>query len=319
MTTIERPTQSVPTTYIGQGVPRRDGLAKATGTAKYTFDVTLPDMVFGTLVSATIPHGRVEGVDHSRALALPGVLLVLSSENQAPTPPLNAEGKPYIWFNRDIVHDGQDVAFVVATTQQIADEAASLITVTYSELPFVGDIHAAMAAGAPSARGDGSPNAELVGDDEEANYTRGDVVTALAEAATTLDLRFELPPQTHNPWEAHVTVAQWTGENLTVYDSVQYPFGARRTIAGALGIPVEQVRVITEHVGGGFGSKLSTRSQAPLAALAAHMLQRLAAVDDLLAQIHDVLDTRCCADAGDGAHLRPPATLMPASRNEARR
>ena len=274
MTTIEKPSQTTPTTYIGQGVPRRDGLAKATGTAKYTFDVALPDMVFGTLVSATIPHGRVDYVDHAPALALPGVLLVLSSENQAPTPPLAADGKPYTWFNREIVHDGQDVAFVVATTQQIADEAAGLIIVTSSERPFAGDIHTAMMEGAPTARADGSPNAELVMDDADANYARGDVTTALAEAATTLDLRYELPPQTHNPWEAHVTVAQWDGDSVTVYDSVQYPMGARRTIAGALGIAVEQVRVITEHVGGAFGSKLSTRSQAPLAALAARLLQR---------------------------------------------
>jgi xanthine dehydrogenase YagR molybdenum-binding subunit len=272
MTIIEKPPMPTRTGYIGQGVPRRDGLAKATGTATYTFDIVLPDMVFGTIVSATIPRGRVVRVDHRRAEAVPGVLLVLSSANQAPTSPRLPEGKPYIWFNHDIMYDGQDVAFVVATTQQIADEAARLVDVTYEELPAVTTMRAAMLAEAPAVRPD-VPNVEYVGDDEE-NFAQGDIQAGLDQAQVTLALEYELPTQTHNPWEAHVTVATWQGDDVRVYDSVQYPLGARRTIADALGIDPEHVRVIAEHVGGAFGAKLSTKSQAPLAALAARLLAR---------------------------------------------
>jgi xanthine dehydrogenase YagR molybdenum-binding subunit len=274
MTTIEKPQEATRTEYIGRGVPRRDGLAKATGTARYTFDITLPDMVYGTIVSATIPRGRVARVDHSRAQALPGVLLVLSSENQEPTPPREEGGKPYIWFNRTISYDGQDVAFVVATTQQIADEAARLVAVEYEEDPAVTTMRAAMRDDAPSVKADGTPNVEFVTSDDDAAHERGDIQAGLDAAQIALTLQYDMPMQTHNPWEAHVTVAAWNGDDLTVYDSVQYPFGARRTIADALGIAPERVRVIAEHVGGAFGAKLSTKSQAPLAALAARELGR---------------------------------------------
>lgn len=274
MTTIEKPQEVTHTEYIGRGVPRRDGLAKATGTAKYTFDITLPDLVYGTIVSATIPRGRVAAVDHRRAAALPGVLLVLSSENQEPTPARKAGGKPYIWFNREISYDGQDVAFVVATTQQIADEAARLVAVTYAEEPAVTTMRAAMQPAAPSVKADGTANVEFVTSDDDAAHERGDIQAGLDAAQVALTVHYDMPMQTHNPWEAHVTVATWQGDDLTVYDSVQYPIGARRTIADALGIAPEQVRVIAEHVGGAFGAKLSTKSQAPLAALAARQLGR---------------------------------------------
>lgn len=276
MTTVSKPKEDQRTEYIGQGVPRIDGLAKATGTAQYTYDMTLPNMVFGTLVGATIAHGDVTMIDATRALALPGVLLVLSSENTAPTPPAKPDGKPYIWFNRTITYDGQDVAFVVATTQALADEAASLVDVTYAPLPHAATMHDAMQDGAPHAGPEEMPNVDDPGDiyDDPADYRRGDVEAGLAEAAATVQTEYTLPNQIHHPLEAHVTVAQWADDAVTVWDSVQWPLGAQRTIAGALGIARSKVRVITTHVGGGFGSKLSTKSQAPLAALAAKQLGR---------------------------------------------
>lgn len=276
MTTIAKPQQTQQTEYIGQGVPRTDGLAKATGTALYTYDITVPDMVFGTLVGATIPHGTVTKVDATRALALPGVLLVLSSENTDPTPPPKPDGKPYVWFNRTITYDGQDVAFVVATTQTLADEAASLIDVTYATLPHAATMHDAMQDGAPHAGTADMPNVDDPADvyDDPADYRRGDVEAGLAQAAATVQTEYVLPNQIHHPMEAHVTVAQWADDAVTVWDSVQWPLGAQRTISGALGIGRDKVRVITTHVGGGFGSKLSTKSQAPLAALAAKQLGR---------------------------------------------
>ncbi len=271
---------------IGQPLPRIDGLAKVTGQAIYSFDHALPDMVFGTILSATIPHGQVVRVDHRRALALPGVLRVYSCENQPPTPPRVEGGAPYIWFDREIRYDGQDVAMVVATTQAIADEAVGLITVDVAPAPFVATVRAAMAPDAPQA-GE-TPNVEDPGSPygEPAQYTRGDVAAGLLEAAVTITAAYDLPSQIHNPWEAHVTLATWDGDCVTVYDSVQYPIGARNFIANALGIPSEQVRVIAEYVGGGFGSKLSTKTQAPLAALAARHLERPVRVRLTRAQMH---------------------------------
>jgi xanthine dehydrogenase YagR molybdenum-binding subunit len=276
MTTITKSNQEQATGYVGRGVPRADGLAKATGTAKYTFDISLPEMAYGVIVSATIAHGRVVVVDATDALAMPGVLLVLSAENTAPTPSPKPKGKPYIWFDRDITYDGQDVAFVVAISEAVAQDAAQRVRVTYDETPHVATMRAAMQAGSPPAGAPGMPNVDDPGDayDDPAEYTRGDVAAGLREAAATITTEYSLPNQIHHPLEAHVTVAQWEGAQVTVWDSVQWPLGARRTIATALGIPQEQVRVITEHVGGGFGSKLSTKSQAPLAALAARQLQR---------------------------------------------
>ncbi len=274
MTTVIRPETATPTTVVGQAIPRRDGLVKATGTALYSFDRTLPDMAFGAIVSATIPHGRVARVDHSRALALPGVLLVLSCENQEPTPPRKEGGKPYVWFDREIVYDGQDVAFVVATTQAIADEAATLVDVVYAPLPHVATLRDALAGDAPQA-GE-TPNVEDPGDiyGDPADYTRGDLDAGFTAAATVVTTDYDLLPETHNPFEPMVTLAAWQGDEVTVYDSVQYVMGARRSLADALGVEVERVHVIAEHVGGGFGSKLGIKSQAPLAALAAKIRGR---------------------------------------------
>jgi len=277
------PAQADPQTntapYIGREMPRIDGMAKATGAARYTFDITLPDMVHGTLIGATIPHGRVVQVDASAALALDGVLLVLSVENTPPTPANGPKGKPYVWFDRTIVNDGQDVAFVVATTQAIADETATLIAVTYERLPFVATMDDALADGAPLA-GDGpnviNPDDEGQEEDEldRAHYTRGSVADGLSAAAATIDVTYTTPPEFHNPWETCVSVASWSGDAVTVYDSTQNPHNVQKGVAAALGIAQARVRVIAEHVGGGFGLKLKATTQAALAANASLQLGR---------------------------------------------
>lgn len=260
--------------HIGQPLSRQDGVAKVTGLARFTADIALPDMLFGTIVSATIPHGHVEYVDHTCAESQASVRLVLSAENQSAILPASADASSYNWFDRDITYDGQNVALVVAETQQAADEAARLIHVTYMPLPFVATLHDALADDAPPA-GKG-PNLEDPVEiyHEPADYQVGDVASGFAQSDVVVSTEYSLPSQVHNAFEPHVTVASWDGNCLTVYDSVQDIYRTRQQLADALGLAPQCVRVISQYIGGGFGSKLLPKSQAFLAALASLHLKR---------------------------------------------
>lgn len=291
MTTVTRPQTTTPAVepqpgrqrteqerYAGQPMPRLDGLAKATGTALYTFDRQLPDMVYGVVVGAAQAHARVVAVDHASALEMPGVLLVFSVENCPPTPARDDQHEPYVWFSREIVFDGQAVAFIVATTHTAAEDAARALRVSYDPLPHAATLAAAMAPDAPQVGA--SPN--IVDPDDgklgdglwDANYRRGDVQQGLQKADVALTARYTIAPEAHVPWETFATLATWDGSLLTIYESTQDPNGARDTIAAALALEPDQVRVLAEYVGGGFGAKFDPLPQAALAARATHQLQR---------------------------------------------
>src|SRR5581483_10165184 len=102
----------------------------------------------------------------------------------------------------------------------------------------------------------------------------GDVERGLREAAHSIDETYTTPAEHNNPMEPHATTAVWDGETLTLYDSTQGPYAHARTIAETFGVPPEQVRVISLHVGGGFGSKGTPRPHAVVAALAARHVRR---------------------------------------------
>jgi xanthine dehydrogenase YagR molybdenum-binding subunit len=232
---------------VGGRHPRLEGPLKVTGRAKYTFDVALPGMLWGKMVRARIPAGEIVKIDTSKAEALTGVKAVWTTESRA------------------VRFAGQDVAAVAAVSPEVAEDAARLVAVTYEERNFVTDLEKAMEEGAPLVYEEGKAPApegatrrgNVVSPPANRPGGRGDVEKGLAEADVAVEATYLVPVHTHSPLETHGVVAKWEGDQLTIHASTQGVFTVRDGVAEALGIDRKNVTVLTEHMGGGFGSKLA--------------------------------------------------------------
>jgi xanthine dehydrogenase YagR molybdenum-binding subunit len=256
----------------GQPLDRTDGPLKVCGQARYAAEFTLPRMVHAQMVLSTMPSARVQRIDSRAALALPGVLLVMTHENAmrlpkggkaAVNPPA---GRVMTLLQDDQVHyNGQPIALVVAETLEQCREAARRLAITYAPSPdAVLDLAAARArAYAPKEVQRQKPDS-----------SRGDLAAGMQAASQVVSGLYTTPIEHHNPMEPHATLAAWSGEKLVLYDATQYVSGDRDTVAKTLGIAPEQVQVICPYVGGGFGCKGSTWSHVVLAAMAARQVGR---------------------------------------------
>jgi xanthine dehydrogenase YagR molybdenum-binding subunit len=249
---------------MGKPRPRVEGPLKVTGRAKYTYDVKLPGMLYGRMIGAEVPAGEILAIDTSKAEALAGVKAVWTADS------------------RIVRFAGQDVAAVAAVSPEIAMDAARLVKVTYKERPFTVELRAAMKPDAPLVYDlDKSPAGKDV--PRKGNVFgpgrsrgRGDVEKGLAEAEVVHEGTYYCPVHTHAPLETHGVVAAWEGDQLTVYASTQGIFAVREGLAEALGLDRKNVRVVCEHMGGGFGSKLGPSASGSAFAMAACRLARKA-------------------------------------------
>jgi xanthine dehydrogenase YagR molybdenum-binding subunit len=254
---------------VGQGIDRVDGIAKITGAATYSGDVNLPRQAHAVLVLSSVPKGRITSIDSRAARRLPGVLHVMTFEN-APRLPQGGRagvnppaGRVLSLLQDNEVHYNREpVGVVVAETLEQATDAATTIHPRYEESPAQLDFARAQ----QTAHSPGKVNGE------NADSARGAPVPDEISAQVTEIYR--TPMEHHNPLEPHATVAEWTGDHVTLYDSTQYITGAQGTLAKVLGVPKEHVRVICPFVGGGFGCKGSMWSHAVLAAMAARQVGR---------------------------------------------
>lgn len=220
---------------IGKRVTRLSGKDKVTGKAKYTFDINRPGMLYGRVLRSEVPHATVNGIDTRAAEALPGVKAVI----------------PLIEVGKKLRYQGQEIAAVAAETDDIAKDALRLIQVDLEELSFVVTEADAMAEGAPQIREDWNGNQSNPNIREE-----GELEAGFQEAAIEVEATYHTAVQTHVCLETHGHVAEWEDEqNLIVWASTQAVFGTRNDFAQHFELPANQVRVITEHMGGGFGSK----------------------------------------------------------------
>ena len=219
---------------IGKRIPRLSGADKVTGKAKYTFDINRPGMLYGRILRSPVAHATITAIDLSEAEALPGVKAAI----------------PLIEPGKRARYQGQEIAAVAAITDDIAKDAARLIQFDYEELPFVVDVDEAMGEDAPQIRDDWLRNQSQPSIEE-----RGNVEAGFAEAVVEVETTYSAPVQTHVCLETHGHVAEWDGDTLTVWASTQAVFGTRRDFAQHFKIPEDKVRIITEHMGGGFGSK----------------------------------------------------------------
>ncbi|HEY5802453.1 MAG TPA: aldehyde oxidoreductase molybdenum-binding subunit PaoC [Lysobacter sp.] len=248
---------------VGQPVDRIDGPRKTTGTATYAHEWhdAFPTPAYGYVVGAGIGKGRIASMDLTAAESAPGVLKVVTAANAGPL----AKGD----FNTakllggpDIQHYHQAIAVVVAETFEQARAAAQLVRVQYDRGQGAFDLHKA------------KPGAQVPKRDPKPDTAVGDFDGAFATAAVTLDETYTTPDQSHAMMEPHASIAAWDGDKLTVWTANQMINWGRGDVAKTLGIPRENVRLISPYIGGGFGGKLFVRCDAVLAALGARACGR---------------------------------------------
>ncbi|MGZ4270308.1 MAG: xanthine dehydrogenase family protein molybdopterin-binding subunit [Solirubrobacteraceae bacterium] len=249
---------------VGAPAERVDAREKVTGAARYAFEHPVENVAYAWVVQATIARGTITRVDASAALALPGVLSVVSHENARRTERV-ADGELAVLQEPAVHYRGQIVAAVVAESLEAARAAAGAVRVEYD----ADDHDAVLTADHPRLY-----TPEVVNPSFPATTSHGDVEQGLREADRVLDATYSTPPQHNNPMEPHATIAAWEGGDLTVWESTQGAPSARALLAGVFGLEPERVRVISPHVGGGFGSKGTPRPSAVVAALAADLVQR---------------------------------------------
>ena len=244
---------------VGRAHPRVEGDAKVTGGAQYASDVRLPGQLYARVLRSPYAHARLTGLDTGRAAALPGVHAVLSSANA----PEIAWYEDSLLFDRTLRFVGDEVAAVAAESEEIADDALRLIVDAYEPLPFVLDLDTALAPDAPKLRPSGNLNGEPT------VYERGDLAAGLRDADVIVEETYVTQAALHNCLEPHGCTAAWDGDRLTLWSSTQSVFDVRQRVAEALGLPEHHVRVIKQHMGGGFGSKQIAWKQDVIAALLA--------------------------------------------------
>ncbi len=244
--------------YVGKSVPRVDAPEKVTGGARYTLDLLLPKMLYGKLKASPLPHARIKNIDTSRAEKLPGVKLILTGKDipdyvkWGVTPGCYDQTPLAVGKVRFI---GDSVAAVVATSEEIAAEAAGLIEVDYEDLPTVFDPFEAMQEGAPVIHDDRPNNIAFT-----KHMEFGDVEKAFEKAHHISEISTASPRQAHCCFETHVSIAEWSQDGyLTVYNSTQCPSLSHEYFSKLLKIPEAKIRVITNYIGGGFGGKATSK------------------------------------------------------------
>ncbi|MFE0208938.1 xanthine dehydrogenase family protein molybdopterin-binding subunit [Streptomyces sp. NPDC058985] len=255
-------------TVLGAPAERREGREKVTGTARYAAEYDAPDHAQAWPVPATVARGRVTAVDTAPALALPGVLAVLTHENaprlQDPDDPVLA-----VLQSPRVPHRGWFVGLVVAETLEAARAGAAAVRVTYE----TEDHDVTLTASHPEAYVPETANGGF-----PAVTELGDPDGAFASSATRLDVGYRVPPLHNHPMEPHASTARWDGDRLTVDSSSQGTSAVRAELARMFDMPEDRITVRSEHVGGGFGSKGTPRPDVVLAAMAARETGRAVTV-----------------------------------------
>jgi xanthine dehydrogenase YagR molybdenum-binding subunit len=240
---------------VGKPTPRIDALQRVTGTATYTGDVRLPGMLFARVLRSPHPHARIRSISTARALALPGVKAIITHETCRVAWSSGDSRNTRYLFNNPVRFAGDAVAAVAAVNAHVAEEALHLIDVQYEPLPFLLDAEKALAPGAEAIHPGGNLSPDGEGRREPETYRRGNVEDGFRTSDRVFEDRYTSAHVNNAQMEPRVSLAAWDGDHLTVYASTQGISNCREDIAKDLAMPVEQVRVVCQFMGGGFGNK----------------------------------------------------------------
>ena len=245
-------------TDIAKG--RVEAEEKVTGKGKYSAEYDIPNLAHAVFVGSTIPSGKLVSLDVEGAKSIPGVIDIITHQNRPEVPGLKGDDSNFMFklFHTDEIYfDDQPIALVLAETLEDATYAASFVKAKYSESDFNTNFHQAKDAQQPEDTKDEKGSLENW---ENAKYV--------------VDEEFKIAMEIHNPMEPHATIADWKGEELTLYDKSQNVYGVQGKIADIFKIKPEKIRVISEFVGGGFGSGLLVWPNTVAATMASIHLNR---------------------------------------------
>lgn len=242
---------------------RIDGLLKVTGAAEYATDFKIKNPAHAFIFKSTIAAGNITDIDQSDAEKSAGVLAVITHKNAAKLNPNGGIRGGGLLQNERVEYFGQNIGVIVAETFEQARYAARLIKVSYEKTEAKTDFdkHEKEAV---------RPKAE-----DRQDAVRGDVEAAFRSAAHKIEAVYETPIEHHQPMAPHATVAVWEAAGkLTLYNESQIVNGVQNSIAQTFNLKPENVRVVTPHIGGGFGSKGGAWAHVALCAMAAQTVKR---------------------------------------------
>ncbi len=265
-------------TVIGKPIQRVDALGKVTGETRYPGDINLPDQAYMKILFASRPHAIIRSIDTTQADALPGVIATFTAKdvpvneyglimNDQPVLCGPGSNKPFADRVRFI---GDQVALVIAETEEIATRGRDLIKVEYEELPIVTDMEAAM-----------DDDGTLIHPDRGSNIfchyriRKGDVDTAFANADVIIEGEYRTPSQEHAYLQPEAGLGYIDEEGrVTVQVAGQWTHEDQQQIAHAINLPLDAVRVIYPAIGGAFGGREDMSVQIVLALAALRLQQR---------------------------------------------
>ncbi|QQX88863.1 xanthine dehydrogenase family protein molybdopterin-binding subunit [Cupriavidus necator] len=254
---------------VGSSTPQVTAREKVMGRAQYAGDIKLPGMLHAKVLRSPHPHARIVRIDIAAAKALPGVKLVVTGQD-VPTRNWGPHRKEQRILACGVVrHVGEEVAAVVAVSEEIARDALDLVRIEYEALPALLSPAAALADGAPEIHA-GTRN---IG--HEMHIVRGDVDAAFDACAAVYEATYDMHSQYPGYLEPMASVAAQDGNGrLTLWASTQSVFLARARLAEALDRPVSTIRVVQATTGGGFGAKIVEENNSLICAFLASRLER---------------------------------------------
>ncbi len=255
---------TVLTRALGAPMTRVEGGLKVSGEARYAYEHRAQRLVYGWIVQSTVARGRIASLELEDALAVPGAVAVVSHANAPALQPSDRAELAVLQSNA-VAYRGQIVACALGETLEAAREVAARVAIAYE--PERHDV--VLYAEHPRLF-----EPETVNPRYPARTDQGDADAGLATANVAIDCTYTTPAFHNNPMEPHSSMALWEDGSLLIYDSSQGAPYARDQLAELFGLEPEQVRVISEHVGGGFGSKGTPRPQVVIAALCAKVVGR---------------------------------------------
>jgi xanthine dehydrogenase molybdenum-binding subunit len=275
--------------HLGQDFTPHDVVAKVTGEAKYAEDFRVEGMVFARLLSSPYPHARVKHIDPSAALAMPGVVGILTAEDvkNPPAPEIQL-------LTNEPGYVGAPILLLAAETETIAQDALEKIRIDYEPLPFHVDPLASLHPDMPNARTDGNVGAAGVEfqtlkwtNEDFANagdrmpmgkpaqeWKFGDVDAEFAKCKLVLDETFVHASNSHHSMEPRTAMAYWQNGKCILHVSSQSQSFIVPALAGMIGIPPTDLVLIAEYCGGGFGSKGGAYALQALPALLSKKINR---------------------------------------------
>jgi CO/xanthine dehydrogenase Mo-binding subunit len=234
---------------FGQSLLRVDAQDKLTGKAIYAGDISLLGMLYLKVLRSDRPHARILSIHTERAKAHPGVVTVFTHKDIPGTNRVGVRNKDqYVLCDDRVRCVGDPVVLVAAETPEAAEEAVSLVRVDYEDLPGIFSPEDALAPEAPKIHESGNVLLERV-------LLRGNPDQALKEAEVVITNTYRTQMVEHGYLEPEAGVAKYENDKITIWMPSKHAHFDHKEIAGVLGLPLENVRVILTTIGGSFGDK----------------------------------------------------------------